>query len=221
MADEKQDPAKLKLPNVRLSFPDLWVPKSVKNSDPKYSAHFLIDKAEQEELIKTIKGKIWFVAKEHWGPEKAKKICGGKKFEMCLHEGSEKDDLDGYTEDIMFLTSSSPRRPLVIDRDRSPLTADDRRPYGGCYVNAIVRFWVQDNQFGQRVNAELMGVQFFKDGEPFSAIGRISEDDFEDLGEEEGGKKKDKDKDKKKPKAADGDGGNGGDPEPDDDEVPF
>jgi hypothetical protein len=206
MADEKQDPAKLKLPNVRLSFPDLWVPKSVKNSDPKYSAHFLIDKAEQEELIKTIKGKIWFVAKEHWGPEKAKKICGGKKFEMCLHEGSEKDDLDGYTEDIMFLTSSSPRRPLVID---------------GCYVNAIVRFWVQDNQFGQRVNAELMGVQFFKDGEPFSAIGRISEDDFEDLGEEEGGKKKDKDKDKKKPKAADGDGGNGGDPEPDDDEVPF
>jgi hypothetical protein len=168
-------------------------------------------------LIKQIKGKIWAVAKEHWG-DQAKKICGSKKFEMCLHEGSEKEDLAGYTDDIMYLTSSSPRRPLVIDRDRSPLTKDDRRPYGGCYVNAIVRFWVQDNNFGQRVNAELMGVQFFKDGDPFGAA-PISEDEFENLGEEEGGgEKKKKGKAGAKPKDADNGGGGG---EPDDDEVPF
>src|SRR4051794_28511265 len=103
-----EDPAKLHLKNVRLSFPDIWEPKSVKGSDPKYAAHFLIDKESQEELIKQIKGKIWAVAKEHWG-DQAKKICGSKKFEMCLHEGSEKEDLAGYTDEIMYLTSSSPR----------------------------------------------------------------------------------------------------------------
>jgi hypothetical protein len=182
--EERQaDPAKLKLENVRLSFPDIWEPKSVKGSEPKYAAHFLIDKKEHADLIKIIRGKIWGVAKEHWGEEKGKKICQSKKFEKCLHDGSEKEDLAGYSDEIMYLTASSPRRPLVIDRDRSPLTKDDRRPYGGCYVNAIVRFWVQDNNFGQRVNAELMGVQFFKDGEPFGAA-PVSVDEFEDLGED-------------------------------------
>jgi hypothetical protein len=214
---EQQDPAKLHLKNVRLSFPDIWEPKSVRGSDPKYAAHFLIDKKDQEKLIEEIKGKIWAVAKEHWG-DQARKIVTGKKFEKCLHEGSEKEDLAGYTDDIMYLTSSSPRRPLVIDRDRSPLTKDDRRPYGGCYVNAIVRFWVQDNNFGQRVNAELMGVQFFKDGDPFGAA-PISEDEFENLGDEEGGGEKKKKGKGAKPKDAADNGGNGG--EPDDDEVPF
>lgn len=190
MADEKQaDPHKLKIDNVRLSFPDIFEPRAVKKGDtPKYSAHFILDKKEHEDLIKVIRGGIWGAAKEKWGDE-AKKIVQGKKFEKCLHDGEEKEDMAGYGAEVMYLSTSSNKRPLVIDRDRTPLTRDDRRPYGGCYVNAIVRFWVQDNDFGKRVNAELMGVQFFKDGEPFGAFTSVAPDDFEDFG---GGKAKDK-----------------------------
>lgn len=202
------DAAQLKLENVRLSFPDIWEPKSVKNSAPKYGAHFLLDKKEHEDLIKTLKGAIWAAAKEHWGAEKAKKICGDKKFEMCLHEGSEKEDIAGYGDDIQYVTTSSPRRPVVVDRDRTPLTKDDRRPYGGCYVNGIIRLWVQDNEFGKRVNAELMGIQFVKDGEPFGAA-PLADDAFADLDEGKGPKKKGAAE-----KGADASG-------PDDDEVPF
>lgn len=205
MADKNApapDPSKLKLEDVRLSFPDIWEPKSVNNSAPKYSAHFLIDKKEQADLIKLLRATIYTAAKEHFG-EKTDELFKKKKIAVCLHDGSEKDDMAGYGEDVMYLSSSSAKRPLVIDRDRSPLTKDDRRPYGGCQVNAIVRIWVQDNEFGKRVNCELLGVQFFKDGEPFGAA-PISPDEFEDLGGE--GQKK---------------AASSGKTAADDDEIPF
>jgi hypothetical protein len=203
----------IKLENVRLSFPDIWKAKAVQEGgEPKFGAHFLLDKKEHEAQIKALKVAIWTAAKEKFG-EKAKELITKGKLHVCLHEGSEKD-YDGYDEDNMYVSASSSKRPLIVDRDRQPLAEDDRRPYAGCYVNGIIRIWVQDNQFGKRVNAELMGLQFVKDGEAFGAA-PISEDAFEDLG---GGK--DKGKKKAEKAAPEGNGGNGGS-DPDDDEVPF
>jgi len=45
--------------------------------------------------------------------------------------------------------------------------------------------WAQDNQFGKRVNAELLGVQFVRDGEPFGGGKPATPEDFEDLGADE------------------------------------
>jgi hypothetical protein len=101
------------------------------------------------------------------------------KVTVCLHEGSEKE-YDGYSEENMYISASSSKRPTIVDRDKSQLAEDDRRPYGGCYVNGIVRLWIQDNNFGKKVNAELMGIQFVKDGEPFGAA-PLDADAFEDL----------------------------------------
>jgi hypothetical protein len=42
-----------------------------------------------------------------------------------------------------------------------------RKMYGGCYVNAAVKPWVQDNQYGRGVRCELVALQFSKDGTPF------------------------------------------------------
>lgn len=184
MANDQQ----IKLERVRLSFPDIFKPKAVKEGDdPRYSAAFLIDKKTQEEQLIKLKAAIWGVAKGEWG-DKAKELFhtkGKGKIHICLHEGEEKE-YDGYDETNMFVTSSSSRRPMVVDLDRTPLTEDDRRPYAGCYVHAIIRLWAQKNNFGNRVNAELMGVQFIADGEPFGPA-PLSEDAFQD---ESGGKDK-------------------------------
>jgi len=47
---------------------------------------------------------------------------------------------------------------------------------------AIVDLWAQDNQYGKGIHAKLLGVQFMKDGDAFSAGAVIADDDFEDLG---------------------------------------
>jgi hypothetical protein len=152
----------IKLNNVRLSFPELFQAKSVNNSEPRFGASFLLDKQANATEIESIKTGMKAVAEEKWGANIPK---GVKK---CLHEGAEKE-YDGYSADNMFISATNKKRPTVVDYDMSPLTAEDGRPYGGCYVNAVVRLWAQDNQFGKRINAQLQGVQFAKHGEAFGA----------------------------------------------------
>ena len=77
------------------------------------------------------------------------------------------------------------KRPMVIDRDKSPLTEDDNKIYAGCYVNAVIELWFQNNGFGKRVNANLLGVQFLKDGEPFGDNAGASVDDFDAFGDDD------------------------------------
>ena len=67
---------------------------------------------------------------------------------------------------------------MVINRDKTPITEDDNVVYAGCYVNAIITLWAQNNSYGKRVNAQLDGVQFVRDGEPFGD-GGISVDQFD------------------------------------------
>lgn len=161
---------KLHLKNVRLSFPALFQAKSAQaGGEPKFSAAFLIDKSDEQ--LNVISAAIKDCIKEKFGDQPPKGI------KSCLRDGDEKE-FDGY-EGHMYVSASSARRPLVIDRDRTPLGAEDGRPYAGCYVNAIVRLWAQDNKYGRRINAELSGVQFLKDGDPFGSSAPARPDDFE------------------------------------------
>lgn len=155
----------IKLQNVRLSFPQLFVPKAVQQGgEAKYSASFLLDKTTDAAQIDAIRNAMFKVATEKWGS--ADKIP--KSLKKCLHEGTEKD-YDGYGPDNMFISASATIRPTVIDRNMSPLDANSGRPYAGCLVHAVIRLWAQDNQFGKRINAQLQGVQFAGDGEAFGA----------------------------------------------------
>ena len=98
----------------------------------------------------------------------------------CLHSGDLKANYDGF-EGMLYISARNSLRPLVIDVNKSPLTGEDGKPYAGCYVNASLELWAQDNNYGKRINATLMGVQFYKDGESFTGGGVASEDDFDDI----------------------------------------
>ena len=87
-------------------------------------------------------------------------------------------DFGGFAG-CMSIKASTKRRPIVINRDKSPITEDDGIIYPGCYVNAIIEVWAQNNAWGKRVNANLLGVQFVADGEPFGSGVSASADDFD------------------------------------------
>lgn len=163
--------AKIKLSNVRLSFPSLFRKAVFSGEETKYEATFLIDKSTQADKIAEIDAAIKALVKDAL---KGAKLPADK---VCLRDG---DDVDyaGYANH-MSIKASTPKRPMVLDRDRSPLAEDDNRLYAGCYVNAIIELWAQNNQWGKRINANLLGVQFFKDGEPFSDGVTATANDFE------------------------------------------
>ena len=100
---------------------------------------------------------------------------------ICLKDGDESGRPEFAGK--MTIKASTKRRPLVINRDKSPITAEDNIIYAGCYTHAIISLWAQNNGFGKRINASLDGVQFARDGEPFGD-GGISANEFDAFGDE-------------------------------------
>lgn len=174
---------KLKLTNVRASFMKVWTAEAVKGSEKKtFGCAFLIDPKDPQ--LKTINAAIEQTAKDKWGAKAdaiLKQMRAADK--LCLHNGDTKAQYEGY-EGMLFISSNTPTRPLTLNRDKTPLTEEDGVLYSGCYVNASLELWAQDNDFGKRINAQLGGVQFVKDGDAFSAGGNAAdEDDFDEISE--------------------------------------
>jgi hypothetical protein len=173
---------KIKLNNVRLAFPVLFEAKTVNGEGkPAFSASFLI--APDDPQVQVIREAIKQVAQEKWGAKAdamLKQMTASDK--LALHDGDLKSNYDGFPGNL-YLSARSATRPLVIDKDKTPLGPQDGKPYAGCYVNASIELWAQDNNYGKRVNASLRGVQFLRDGDAFAGAGAASEDEFDDLTE--------------------------------------
>lgn len=169
---QETDIAIIKLEGVRLSFPHLFEAHSMEEGqEKKFGATFILDNDTHGKLLDKIESTIDRLALDHW----KKKM----HFKTCLRDGNEKAQMDGYGDGVMFISASRKTRPAVVDRAVSPIVEEDGIIYAGCFVNATIRLWVQDNKWGKRVNAELRAVQFVKDGESFGAGQVNAEDEFD------------------------------------------
>lgn len=165
---------KYTLKNVRLSFPSLFNKAKFNGTETKYEATLLLDKVAHADVIEEIRKGI---------AEKIKSDLKGAKLgadKICLRDGDDAG-YDGY-EGCFSIKASNNRRPTVIDRKKDQVQEDDNLFYAGCYVNAQIELWSQNNEFGKRINANLLIVQFARDGEPFGAGGTTGDiDAFDSL----------------------------------------
>ena len=189
----------LKLKDVRLSFADIFDAKAFgddPDAKPRFSANFLIpkDTPEGKALVEQIKTAMKTVIATKW-PTDAPKLKGDK---LCLRDGEPKDEDSGQPEELyegyaghFFLSaaSSEDKPPVIVDSRKGAdgkfpvLTKASGRPYAGCYVNAVVRIWAQDNKWGKRVNASLEAIQFFRHGDAFSGAKPVDANSvFDDAG---------------------------------------
>lgn len=170
----KEKPKRLHLKNVRISFPNLFKKEVFEGKEGKYAATFLIPKSNKE-LKRQIDAHI-----QKTLAEANVKVPSDK---ICVKDGDE-CEYDGYG-DHWSIKASNKKKPNVFNRDGEQLTEDDDVIYAGCYVYAIIDFWVQNNKFGKRVNSNLYGVRFIRDGEPLGAgpidvSDEFDEDEFSD-----------------------------------------
>lgn len=175
----------VKLRNVRLTFPDLWTPVQFQGQGKfRYNATFLVPKNSVH--IKEIEAAIEQVAKEAYPSGKHTNFLAGVKGnsnKYCFLDG-DIQDRDGYAGN-MTLATHAEVRPRVCDRDPKVILEErDGRPYSGCYVNAEVDIWCQTKTY-PGIRATLKGVQFYRDGDAFSAARPSAEDAFEDLSAED------------------------------------
>jgi len=161
--------------NVRLSYPHLFRLFAFEEGQtPKFSAKFLLDKKTHAKEIDYLQEKIGELIKEKL---ELKKLSEDK---ICLRDGDEADTVKEEQVNQFVLSASDSKRPVVVDSDGSPLTEEDGKPYAGCYVHLRFTFWAQNNKWGKRINCNLLGVKFAKDGDEFASGNRPSADDMFD-----------------------------------------
>lgn len=186
---------RMMIKDVRLAFPQIFTPKAFNDDgEPAYSAALIIDpkvsKAyviEEAGMLTPIKitEALERVAKDQWGA-KAGTVLDDltAKGRVCFVAGP-KTDSSGQPyagfEGAYHMSTRGKTRPLCLNRDKTPVAEQDGVIYAGCYVNASVELWTQDNKWGKRINASLRGVHFVRDGDAFTGGAPASPDEFPDL----------------------------------------
>jgi len=171
----------VQLSNVRLSFPTLTKPEAFEvGGVPKYSASFLMSPTHPGYL--KFKQAVAEIAVEKWGKSAhpVLNIINNDRKLRCFGDGDERvnaktfEVYDGYAGNV-YVSAGNADKPQLFDSqgDLSPVDntmaymAIARSLYGGCYVNAVVQVWTQDNAIARAIRCTLIGMQFFKDGEMF------------------------------------------------------
>lgn len=176
------------LSNVRVSFPQLVEPKKTTNEKGEvrtaWSADFILPPDSQQ--YKQVMQQYMTLASEKW-KERAQTIMQmiqADRKSRCYGNGAEKVNkttllpYDGY-EGNAYVSAISNRQPQMIQPNGQPVDASNsmayqaiaRGVYGGCYVNAAIRLWLQENTHGRGVRCDLVAIQFAKDGDAFGGGG--------------------------------------------------
>lgn len=164
---------------VRLSYVHVFEPYS---SDPeeekKYSAMLLIPKTDTA-TIDAINAA--FAAAAEIG--KAKHFGGKvpKNLNTTLRDGDEEYDIEERPEfaGMMFMNTSSKRKPGVVDKAAQPIM-DDTEVYSGCWARvALNAFAFSGKKTG--VSMGLNHVMKWKDDEPLGGVPESAEDAFADI----------------------------------------
>lgn len=171
---------------ARLAFPNLFTAREQTNDDGSkryvYQATLLF--APGSPAHEALKNAQRHVAAEVWGTKADEMLKAlAAKDRVAVHDGAEKaTKYDGF-EGMLYVSANSYVRPTVLDANKVPLVEKDGKPYAGCYVIAIVELYGQKDhpKGGNRINAQLQGVQFLRDGDSFGGGRAAGLDEFEDL----------------------------------------
>ena len=169
----------LVIKNARLSYANIWEPKSINGSEPKYSVSLLIDKKDTA-MIAAINAAI-----EKALEEGIQSKFSGKKpanLKMPLRDGDIEFPDDKNYAGCYFFNANSKTAPKIVDRKVQPIIDQDE-VYSGCYANVSVSFFAFNASGNKGVGAGLHNIQKVKDGERLGG-GTTPEEDFEPLGDD-------------------------------------
>ncbi|MCD7777556.1 MAG: DUF2815 family protein [Clostridiales bacterium] len=163
---------------TRWSYANVWEPKSINGSTPKYSVSLIIPKADTI-TIEKIKNAI----KAAYDDGQSKLKGNGKSvpalsvLKTPLRDGDlERPDDDAY-KNSYFINANSATAPGIVDADRQPVI-DRSEVYSGVYGRASINFYAYNANGNKGIACGLNNLQKIRDGEPLGGKSR-AEDDFD------------------------------------------
>lgn len=180
MANKTTTATRLVTP-CRISFANIWEPKSINGSDEKYSVSCLVpksDKATLAKIDKAIKAAIEDAKGKKWGG----KIPPNLK--LPLHDGDiDRPDDENYAGH-MYFNATSKDAPQIVDRRVQPIL-DPMECGSGDYCNVSVNFYGFAASGNKGIAAGLGNIQKVKDGERLAGRTTAASDFTEVEGDDE------------------------------------
>lgn len=171
------------LKGVRLSFPHLTEKhKATEDSKLKFGSTFLIDPETKlgKQNIKNIEAAIEAAKEKAFKGQKVRfkegRICY-RDGDDCV-SGTSGEVYDGY-EGMKVVSASAEQMPTLLHRNKKRVDPENSPFYGGCFVEAIVRFYGTSKGGGPGIFATLEAVRFWEDGDHFGSA-PVSADAFDD-----------------------------------------
>ncbi|WP_313758526.1 DUF2815 family protein [Tissierella sp.] len=167
---------------VRLSYANIFEPKSINGSEPKYSVSLIIPKDDKQQ-IKVIEEAIKNAIERDKTKlsNKAGKVPANLK--TPLRDGDEDRPDDEVYEGCYFINANSTKAPAVVstEKDRTTgkaITLGEDEVYSGCYARVSINFYGFNTNGNVGIACGLGNIQKVEDGERLGG-GSSAEEDFE------------------------------------------
>lgn len=169
-----KNPTRVITDETRLSYANLFEPKSIQGSKPKYSVSLIIPKSDKATLAK-------IEAAIDAAIEAGTAKFGGKRpnkaaLKLPLRDGDTERDDEAYANS-MFVNANSTTPPQVVDESLAPIL-DRSQVYSGCYGRASITFYAFNTNGNKGIACGLGNVQKLRDGEPLGGGHVSAEEDF-------------------------------------------
>ena len=159
---------------VRLSYANVWEPKSINGGKEKYSVSLIIPKSDKktiDAINKAVDAAI----------EDGISKFGGKKpnkaaIKLPLRDGDIERDDEAY-KDSFFVNANSTTPPQIVDAHVQPIL-DRSEVYSGCYAKVSVNFYAFNTNGNKGIACGLGNIQKVRDGESLGGGRVTAADDF-------------------------------------------
>ena len=171
-------------PKTRWSYANVWTPKSINGSTPKYSVSLIIPKSD----TKTV-NKIKAAIKEAY-EEGLSKLKGNAKaapalsvIKTPLRDGDLERSGDPVYANSYFINANATTAPGIVDKNREDII-DHSEVYSGVYGRASITFYAFNSNGNKGIACGLNNLQKIADGEPLGGKKKAA-DDFADCDDDD------------------------------------
>ena len=157
---------------VRLSYANVWEPKSINGGDTKYSCSVIIPKTDAE-TINAINEAVDCAIKEGVG-KFGGKIPPKSALKLPLRDGDTERDDENY-KGCYFVNANSKTAPQIVDKHVRPIL-DRSEVYSGVYAYVSLSFFAFNTNGNKGVACGLGNIQKVRDGEPLGGRTNASDE---------------------------------------------
>lgn len=167
------NPTKVVTSVVRLSYANVWEPKSINGGAEKYSVSLIIPKSDTKTL--TAIQKAIDVAIEEGRGKFGGKIPNKSALKLPLRDGDiDRPDDEAYAN-CYFVNANSSTAPEIVDKARDPIL-NRSEVYSGVYARVSINFYAFNSNGNRGIACGLGNIQKVRDGEPLGGKTSAADD---------------------------------------------